>query len=48
MNKKTTEQLNMIVVCSVCKQKRRQREMMCGTKKPICEHCFRQKEREGE
>lgn len=39
----TREQLNMIVVCPVCKQLRRQGEMMCGTDKPICVHCYKKK-----
>ena len=43
MNKMTKEQLNIIVICSVCKQKRRQGEMMLGTVKPICEHCYKKK-----
>ena len=41
MNKKTEEQLAMIVVCPGCKEKRRQGEMMCGTNKPTCSHCYR-------
>ena len=39
----TKEQLNIIVVCPVCKQKRRQREMMLGPNKPICSHCYKKK-----
>lgn len=40
MKKMTIEQLNMFVVCPVCKQKRKQGEMMCGTNKPICKYCY--------
>lgn len=36
-------QLNEIVICPVCKQKRRQGEMMCGTNKPICGHCYKKR-----
>lgn len=43
MKKVTTEYLNKIVVCLVCKQKRRQGEMMCGTNKPKCSHCYKEK-----
>lgn len=39
MTKRTIEQLNMIVVCPVCKEKRRQGEMMCGGK-PMCRYCY--------
>ena len=41
MIRMTREQLNMVVVCPVCKKERRQGEMMCGTNKPICKHCHR-------
>ncbi len=43
MKKMTKEQLNMLVVCPLCKQKRRQGEMMCGTRNPICSHCYKLK-----
>lgn len=43
MKKMTKEHLNIIVICPVCKQKRRQGEMMCGTNKPICSHCYKEK-----
>ena len=31
--------LTRIVLCPVCKEKRREGEMMCGTKKEICKYC---------
>lgn len=43
MKKVTQEYLDRIVICPVCKQKRRQGEMMCGTNKPICSHCYKEK-----
>lgn len=43
MKKMTQEYLNRIVICPVCKQERRQGEMMCGTNKPICSHCYKEK-----
>ena len=45
MVKMTQQQLFNITVCPVCKEKRRQGEMMLGTDKPICEYCYRGKER---
>lgn len=39
----TQKQLNMIVVCPVCNQKRRQGEMMLGVNKPICKYCHKKK-----
>lgn len=41
MKKMTREQLFNTAICPVCKQKRRQGEMMLGTAKPICEHCYK-------
>ena len=43
MIRMTREQLFNIVVCPVCKQERKQGEMMRGTNKPICEHCYKDK-----
>ena len=43
MIKFTKEQLNIIVVCPVCKQNHRQGEMMRGTNKPICSQCYNKK-----
>lgn len=40
MKKMTREQLNMVVVCPVCKREHRQGKMMCGTDKPICKYCY--------
>ena len=41
MKRDTTEYLNKIVVCPVCKKEVRQGEMMCGTSKPICKYCYK-------
>ncbi len=38
-----SEYLNEIVICPVCGQKRRRGEMMCGTNKQICSHCYKKK-----
>ena len=47
MKKMTNEQLNMIVVCPICKEKRKQGEMMCGTSKPICKYCYKEDKNDG-
>ena len=41
MRKYPAGYLDKIVVCPVCKEKRRQGEMMCGTNTPTCVHCYR-------
>ena len=43
MKKLTQEQLNKIVVCPVCGEKRMYGHMMAGTDKPICKYCYRKK-----
>ena len=40
-------QINAVVVCPVCKQERRQGEMMLGVEKPICAYCYKKKGGEG-
>ena len=40
MKKMLDGYLSMIVICPVCKEKRRMGEMMCGTKKEICKYCY--------
>lgn len=40
MRKISYEYLMQQVVCPVCGKKRIQGEMMVGTKKPICKHCW--------
>lgn len=37
----TIRQLNEIVICPCCKQKRRQGEMMCGI--AMCKYCYKEK-----
>lgn len=44
MKRVTNAYLNQIVVCPVCKEKHRQGEMMCGTSKPICKHCYERRQ----
>lgn len=40
MKKVSAEYLMQKVICPACKKERRQGEMMCGTNKPICKHCW--------
>lgn len=44
MVKITQEHIDRIVICPVCKQKRRGGKMMCGTNKPICSYCYKKQE----
>lgn len=43
MHKTSEEYLSEIVICPVCKNERKQGEMMCGVDKPICSQCYRRR-----